>query len=356
MLVRKLDVCLLRAGDVPASRDDFEVVGAFNPGAIKAGGGDEVVLLVRVAERPRERREGFVPLPRWEIVGTTPVVDWVADDELEWIDPRVVRLRESGMLRLTFTSHIRVVRLADGQAVTSVDGPVFAPETRYETYGIEDPRITRIGDTCYFTYVAVSAHGAATALASTQDFVSFERHGVIFHPENKDIVLFDEQIGGEYVAIHRPNPQQHFSPPEMWVARSPDLLHWGRHERLIGGSGTWDTGRTGAGPPPLRVDDGWLLIYHGNERETRQGVVGAYAAGALLLDANDPTRVIARTAEPILTATAPHEVDGFVPNVVFPTGLVRRGDELWLYNGAGDAAVGLTVIDYSDLRAALQPV
>src|SRR3954462_14367114 len=108
MTVRRLSThLLLRPEDVPASRDDFEVVGVFNPGAVRAG--DEVVLLVRVAERPRERRGGFTGLPRWDAVeGLT--IDWLPDEDLDPVDPRVVRRKADGIVRLTFISHLRVVR------------------------------------------------------------------------------------------------------------------------------------------------------------------------------------------------------------------------------------------------------
>src|SRR5271154_4070694 len=108
MTVRRLATqLLLGPGDIAPSREDLEVVGAFNPGAVRAG--DEVVLLVRVAERPRERRPGYTGLPRWDPAGGL-TVDWVAEAELDPVDPRVVRRKADGLVRLTFTSHLRVVR------------------------------------------------------------------------------------------------------------------------------------------------------------------------------------------------------------------------------------------------------
>src|SRR4051794_29690821 len=259
MLRRLFERLLLRPEDLEPSRDDFEVVGVFNPGAVVAD--DGVVLLARVAERPRERRPGVTGLPRWDPdAGLT--IDWVPDDELEPIDPRVVRRRVDGLVRLTFLSHLRVVRCGDGRSVEAVTDVRFEPRSPLEEFGVEDPRITRLDGRYYFTYVAVSRHGAATALASTEDFLGFERHGIIFCPENKDVVLFPERVAGEYVALHRPNAATPFCRPEIWVARSGDLVRWGRHDVLHGGGGDWETGRVGAGPPPLRVPGGWLAIYH----------------------------------------------------------------------------------------------
>lgn len=354
MLKRRSSECLIQPADIPPSRDDFEVVGAFNPGAVATGNGDEVVLLVRVAERPIEIRPGYTGLPRWDIAAGMPVVDWVPDDELNVVDPRIREQKSDGLWRLTFTSHIRVVRSPDGRRIGSTDGPTFVPKLPSEEFGVEDPRITPIDGRFYFTYVAVSRHGAATALASTADFTSFERHGVIFCPENKDVVLFPEQIGGEYVALHRPNPSSPFNMPEMWLARSTDLVHWGRHEYFLGGGGRWDTGRTGAGTPPIRTERGWLEIYHGNQRETIEGVVGAYAAGAVLMDIDEPARITARAPEPILVAETDFERDGFVPNVIFPTAVVERGDALLIYYGAADSATGVLEVSRDELLTTLE--
>jgi predicted GH43/DUF377 family glycosyl hydrolase len=326
---------LLRPGDLPASRDDFEVVSAFNPGAVRLADG-EVMLLVRVAERPRERQSGFTGLPRWDPAdGLT--VDWVSDAELEPIDPRVVRRKADGLVRLTFTSHLRLVRCGDGRSVREVTDVVIRPETEVEEFGVEDPRITPIGARYYVTYVAVSRHGPATALAVTADFRSFERLGVIFCPENKDVVLFPEPIGGAYAALHRPVCGTPFTRPEMWSATSSDLTLWGAHRPLDLGGGAWQSGRVGAGTPPVRADGGWLEIYHGNRHPTRPGEVGTYYGGALLLDPDDPSRVLRRTPEPFFRPEADFEVGGFVPNVVFPTGVIRDGDTLLVYYGAADA-------------------
>jgi predicted GH43/DUF377 family glycosyl hydrolase len=328
---------LLRSEDVPPTRPDFEVVGVFNPGAVWAA--DEVVLLARVAERPRERRPGFTGLPRWDAAGL--VVDWVPDAELTVVDPRVVRRKADGLVRLTFTSHLRVVRCGDGAAVREVTGVTFLPRGEAEEFGVEDPRITPLNGRYYFTYVAVSRHGPATALASTADFRTFERHGIAFCPENKDVVLFPERVGGAFAALHRPVCGTPFTRPEMWVARSPDLMHWGQHAPLSLSGGEWQSGRVGAGCPPLRVPGGWLALYHGNRQPTRPGEVGEYFGGALLLDADDPAKLVARTAEPFMRPEATFEVTGFVPNVVFPTGVVESGDELLVYYGAADAVTAV---------------
>jgi predicted GH43/DUF377 family glycosyl hydrolase len=353
MNVRRLSTrLLLRPEDVPASRVDFEVVGVFNPGAVRAG--DEVVLLVRVAERPRERRPGFTGLPRWDPAGGL-TVDWVPEGELEPIDPRVVRRKADGLVRLTFTSHLRVIRCGDGRAVRAVTAVTFRPQSEVEEFGVEDPRITALDGRFYFTYVAVSRHGPASALASTADFRTFQRHGVIFCPENKDVVLFPERIGESFAALHRPVCGTPFTRPEMWVARSPDLIHWGTHAPLSVPGGAWQSGRVGAGAPPIRVEGGWLEIYHGNRQPTRPGEVGAYYAGAILLDPEDPARVLGRSPEPFFVPEADFEVAGFVPNVVFPTGVVRDQEVILVYYGATDAFTAVAEFSQGELLEAMSP-
>jgi len=234
---RLMNRLLLEPGDVPASRADFEVVSVFNPGAVRRPDG-EVVLLVRVAERPRERRTGYTGLPRWD-PDSGLTIDWVPDLELERLDPRVVRRKADGLVRLTFTSHLRVVLCGSGRAARNIMDATFRPQGELEEFGVEDPRITPLNGRFYFTYVAVSRHGPASALASTHDFRRFERHGVVFCPENKDVVLFPEKLGGAYAALHRPVCGTPFTRPELWVATSPDLIHWGAHAPLAVSGGEW---------------------------------------------------------------------------------------------------------------------
>jgi len=342
--------CLLRPGDVPPSQDDLKVVGAFNPGAVETP--EEVVLLVRVAEAAREQRAGYVALPRWDRGANRVVLDWFTEDEVEFEDARVVIVKSTGRKRLTSVSHFAVCRSRDGRTLDAV-GPIrFLPASESEEYGVEDARITPLEGRFYFTYVAVSRHGVATALASTGDFKTFERHGILFPPENKDVVLFPETIGGRYMALHRPNPAQHFSPPEMWLASSPDLLHWGGHRPFFGSTGDWDRGRVGAGTPPIRTSAGWLEIYHGNDRRPNDTGIGTYSAGALLLNLDDPSRIRAALSE-MLVPEADYEREGFVPNVVFPTGVVTRGSSLLVYYGAADECCAVAEWRLPDLLSRL---
>jgi predicted GH43/DUF377 family glycosyl hydrolase len=339
---------LLGPADVPASNDEFRVLGAFNPGANLFG--RQVVLLVRVAELPRESPPGFVLLPRYSREGRLEV-DKFCTEDIEPTDARVVNCRRTGAARLTSVSHLRIAWAGLDHRIERL-GAAILPEGEWEEYGIEDPRVTRLGGTYYITYVAVSRHGAMTALTSTADFKSFERHGIIFPPENKDVVLLSELIGGEYVALHRPVGRMPFSPPEMWIARSRDLFFWGDHRPLYSGQAAWETGRVGAGAPPVRTPRGWLELYHGNRRPSAPGEIGAYCAGAMLLDLDDPARIARVAQRPVLEPTEPYETQGFVPQVVFPGGVVEASGRVAVYYGAADESTAVAETTWDNLWTA----
>ena len=320
---------LIRPVDVVPSRDDFEVVGTFNAGATRLG--NETVLLVRVAEKPKHRQPDCVIVPIWDAQrGDIELLRVRRDDpELEVADDRVFHYR--GNFHLTSISHLRVARATDGVSFSVEEAPALLPQTPTETFGLEDPRITRIDDDYWITYKAVSHHGITTALAQTRDFKTFLRHGVIFCPENLDVVLFPQKIGGHYAAWTRP-AGRHIGPPAIWAARSNDLLNWGGHEPVLAPRpGYWDSARVGASCVPILTEDGWLIIYHGADASH------LYCAGAVLVAAEDPTHILARSDQPLLWPEAKYEKAGFFPNVVFPTGAALQDDQsVLVYYGAAD--------------------
>ncbi len=349
MIRRLFTRLLIRPEDVSPACDGFEVIGAFNPGAVRTDQG--IMLLVRVAERPQTPPPGFVDLPRWS--EGKLVVDRFQESAVQQIDPRVVKIRETGMARLTFVSHLRTAFSRDGETVDTISGPIVFPEHSREEYGIEDPRITRLDGQFQVTCVCVSRHGAATALLTTTDFRQFERRGIIFCPENKDVVLFPERIADDYVALHRPNGATPFTRPEMWIARSRDLLHWGGHAPLNLPALDWETGRVGGGAPPVRVPEGWLEVYHANCRPARAGEIGTYFGAAVLLDADDPVVVRARSHEAILAPCEEFELRGFAGGVIFPTGVIEADDILLVYYGAADTCTAVTAVSRTELVASL---
>lgn len=351
MLKRGFNQCLLRPSDFRPSQADLEVIGAFNPGVIATEEG--IVLLVRIAEQAAEKRPGYTALPRWDVPSQRVALDWEPNDGLVPVDIRVVRRKRDGLVRLTFTSHLRVCHSRTGRTIDAVADCAFKPANEYEEFGVEDPRLSRIGADYYFTYVAVSRHGAATALASTKDFKSFQRRGVIFCAENKDVVLFPQKVRSEYLALHRPNGATPFTKPEMWLASSPDLIHWGNHRHFMGSGEGWDVGRIGAGTPPLRTEKGWLEIYHGNSRREEEKGIGAYSGGVVLMDLEEPCRIIGVGGQLFVPETD-YERNGFVPNVVFPTGIVRQEQAVLVYYGAADTYTAVVEFSLEEILGRLK--
>lgn len=337
---------ILGPEDVPPSREDFEVIGIFNAGAVRFGG--EVLLLARVAERPVRDDPALLRVPVFDPGGGgIGIRTFRRDDpDLDLSDPRIVVYGKEVLL--SSISHLRLARSRDGVRFDVGPAPALEAASTLEAYGLEDPRITAIDGDLYVTYCSISRCGISTSLARTKDLEDFERLGVIFPPENRDVALFPERIGGRYAALHRPVPH-HFGPPEIWLARSPDLLHWGGHARLLGlRPGSWDSGRMGGGAPPHRTEAGWLAIYHGVDD------AGRYSLGAVLLDLDDPARVIGRSAEPLLAPSAPYETAGFVGNVTFTCGTVLEEDgTLRIYYGVADRAIALAEIAVGEVLASL---
>lgn len=209
-----------------------------------------------------------------------------------------------------------------------------------EHWGIEDPRITKVGDEYLVVYVGYSTAGPVVCLAKTRDFIHWERNGVLMPPEDKDAALFPCTFGERWALIHRPAPAMAGVGAHMWLSFSPDLRHWGDSRVLLSArrGGWWDANKVGIGPPPLLTRDGWLVCYHG-VRVTASGSI--YRLGLALLDRDEPTRVLARGNEWILGPHESYERSGDVPDVVFPCGWVLRddGDTLHLYYGAADSVV-----------------
>ena len=203
----------------------------------------------------------------------------------------------------------------------------------------------------HITYVAVSRLGITTARMTTTDFRSFERHGTIMHPDQKDVVLFPERVDGKYLAFTRPMPGSFGRVLGLWMAESEDLVHWGRHRPIAGPRHRmWDEMRIGASLVPIHTDAGWLEIYHGADRMNRYGM------GALLLDAGDPTKVLARSTRPLLVPDEPYEHDGFLHDVVFPSGHVDLGDgRIRVYYGAADTTICAADLEIDDVLSSLNP-
>jgi predicted GH43/DUF377 family glycosyl hydrolase len=223
-----------------------------------------------------------------------------------------------------------------------------------ERLGVEDPRITRIEDTYYITYTGASVYPCCetnpslyksvpwrcrVGLLSTKDFRTYTKHGCILPDmDNKDVVLFPEKIGDRYVMLHR-------TFPNIWMAYSDDLVRWYDHKLVMRVQpGAWDCDRIGAGAPPIKTEYGWLNFYHGVDHKR------VYRLGVLLLDLDDPSKVIGRSREPILSPEEDWEKVGLVPDVVFTCGAVEMNGHYLVYYGGADKVIGVATMDRSDLR------
>lgn len=227
---------------------------------------------------------------------------------------------------------------ADGLDWLRLDKPVLKPANEQEAKGVEDPRITRIGDTFYMCYTAYWGTLWQIALARSQNLIAWERMGVLLPGErNKDAALFPEKIKGRYCMFHRREPA-------IWIVYSDDLLHWDDHQIVMRPRpGDWDGVKIGANGPPLKTDAGWLFFYHGFAEDK------VYKLGVALLDLKDPTVVLKRQGEPILEPEEEWERHGHMPNVVFSCGQVMADEALYVYYGGADTAIGVATCGQAEV-------
>jgi predicted GH43/DUF377 family glycosyl hydrolase len=338
---------LLTPRDLRPSVAGMEVTCLLNPGVFRYQ--EKTWLLVRVAERPVQV-PGKTSFPILNPDGRLELLEFdSADPRLDLSDPRVINF--DGQDYLTTLSHLRLLSSDDGISFAEPENssPLMGIGN-LETYGIEDCRVSQIGETYYLTYTQVSNNGVGVGLRTTCDWQHFVQKGMIFSPHNKDCTIFEEKIGDKYYALHRP------SSPELggnyiWIAESPDLVHWGNHRCLAHSRpGHWDSARVGAGAAPIRTAEGWLEIYHGATKENR------YCLGALLLDLNEPWKVLARSETPIMEPSTRYEQEGFFGQVIFTNGHLVDGDHLTVYYGAADSVICAAAFSVRSILLSLAPV
>lgn len=242
-------------------------------------------------------------------------------------------------------SHLCAARSKNGVDGWVIDAePTFAPDpANYpeELWGIEDPRITFVPDIGQYiiAYTAFGKSGAGVALATTTDFKSFERLGLVMQANDKDAALLPRRFGGEYALIHRPSTERE---SDMWMSFSPDLQNWGGHTVLLPArrGAWWDSNKIGLSPPPIETKRGWLVMYHG----VRQHASGSiYRLGLALFDLANPAICLRRGQSWIFGPETAYELVGDVGSVVFPCGytVLPDGDTIHLYYGAADSSICL---------------
>jgi predicted GH43/DUF377 family glycosyl hydrolase len=257
-----------------------------------------------------------------------------------------------------YVSRIGYASSSDGFSFTRSKEPVLYPELDYERFGIEDPRLITVDNKTYVTYVVLSDYvknnpSVSTALANTEDFSRYERLGIVTLPgsQDKDVVLFPRTItesdSQRYMLLHRPSswvgPQYNTEKPSIWIAEGDSVTNYNKHSLLIKPEESWEALKIGAGVPPIKTDKGWLVLYHGVNEEH------VYSAGAILLDLKEPTKILGRTRNPILSPEEQFELKGDVNNVVFPTGACILDGKLFVYYGAADKVICLATIELKEI-------
>jgi len=245
--------------------------------------------------------------------------------------------------------------------------PVFGPDVRLWEMSIEDPRLVEIGGRVYMTYVTTPTPAppfavrrrlglpkpeqaySRCAVAEVFDFKEFRRLGVItpYDAEERNTVLFSEKVNGGLAALHR--PANWGERPGIWfsyLTGLPGMMEG--HVEVMRPVEWWESVKIGAGPPPIRTEKGWLLIYHGVDERY------VYRAGVALLDGEKPWKVVSRLSEPVLEPEERYEVEGDVPNVVFPTGAVVVGDYLYVFYGGADKFCCVAVGELREILEALK--
>ncbi len=354
-----VDTLVLVPDDIDLSRSPLAgqlgaetfVLGAFNPALTRLPSGN-LLMMVRVAEALREPvSDGQVHTIRWESTGhgARYVRDAWSLDRADTSDPRSFLLRGGAwrVMALTSLSWLLPVELSpDGLNIIALHyDRIIAPEHSFQCYGIEDPRISRIGERWLMTTCSISPERQSTTLYSSENGLDWRFEDIVLDHQNKDMLIFEGLVDGQYWAQTRPLGDLYFAypPGSEWragpsinLATSPDALHWKpcRQPGIRARSGTQAVARMGGGAPPIRVAGGWLSLWHGVEPKE---VVGIYRTYRALLDAGDPGRVLAMPEAPLLEAnpalTRPIEHQMYVRDVVFTSGIVD-GDA----GDAGDAA------------------
>lgn len=337
---------LLSPADLKPSSKGLEVTCLLNPGVFRYE--DKTWLIVRVAERPAQKA-GLISFPILTPEGTQVIEIALDDPELDAGDPRVISYK--GVDYLTTLSHLRL--LCSEDAIHFYEPEGYQPlvgKGILQSFGIEDCRVTFLENKYFLTFTAVSDNGVGVGLQTTSNWKDFDDHGMMLPPHNKDCAIFEETINGRYYALHRPSSVD-IGGNYIWLAESPDGIHWGNHQCIIKTRpDSWDSARVGAGAAPIKTGKGWLEIYHGANQEHQ------YCLGAFLLDLHDPSKVIARTEEPIMLPSASYELSGFFGNVVFTNGhvLAPDGDTLTLYYGASDEFVCGAIFSIKEILSLLK--
>jgi len=335
------------------------VLGAFNPGLTRLPSGN-LLMMVRVAEALRTPiHDGFVHAIRWDERQGYVLDAWPLD-QADTADPRKFMLRGGGwkVMALTSLSWLLPVELSpDGmQRIAIHYDKAIAPQNSLQCYGVEDARISKVGERYLMTTCSVSPERHSTTLYTSANGLDWTFADIVLDHQNKDMLIFEGLIGGQYWAQTRPLGDLYFAypPGSEWragpsinLATSPDALHWKPCIKpgIRPHAATLATARIGGGAPPILTPDGWLTLWHGVEPKE---IVGIYRTYWSLLDRDDPGKLIRTGEAPLLESrrelTRPIEHQMYLEDVVFTTGIAEHGDCYVVASGEADLACRITHI------------
>jgi predicted GH43/DUF377 family glycosyl hydrolase len=341
------------------------VLGAFNPGLTRLPNGN-LLMMVRIAEALRHPvHDGHVHAIRWD--AGRYVLDAWPPEHADTADPRKFMLPGGGwkIMALTSLSWLLPVELTPhGLAIVAIHyDRAIAPTGDWQCYGVEDARISKVGDRWFMTTCSVSPERHSTTLYLSDNGLDWTFDGIALDHQNKDMLIFEGTIDGEYWAQTRPLGDLYFAypPGSEWragpsinLATSPDGRHWRPHLKpgIRPHANTVATARMGGGAPPVRTDAGWLALWHGVEPKE---IVGVYRTYWSLLDLDDPSRVLKTEHTALLEANAdltrPIDHQMYIRDVVFTTGIADHGDVYVVASGEADLACRITHIPKAHFTA-----
>jgi predicted GH43/DUF377 family glycosyl hydrolase len=354
----KKEALLITPEMIKPSSKYLEVIGTINPAAIRGEDG-KIILYLRVIERLKILEdEKYFYSPRmagedkYELkIDRFEKKEVANHSELDIIFHDTTK-------RLTFVSHLRRVVLDEtGFNILSIDKkPSFYGLSNDSELGVEDPRIVQIEGRYVMTYVSLSRReNISTSLAFSDDLKTWQRKGIIFGEQDKDVVIFPEKIKEKYVAFDRPEGNFQFTPPHIWIAYSDDLFSWGNLKSIsLSKKGDEDYGRIGPGCPPIKTNKGWLLIYHTVTNEKDAFYV--YSGCAALFDLKNPKKLLAKS-KPIILPNKEYELKLYQKKrVVFPTGVVvdKNGKDLLIYSGGRDVITSVRKMSLQKIMDSLK--
>lgn len=352
------EALLITPNMIKPSSKELRVIGTINPAAIRRKDG-KIILYVRVIEQPKileNKRYCYSP----RMVGEKRF-----KVKIDKFDKKSISknsdfdiIFKDNTKRLTFISHLRRIVLDEsGFNILSIDKkPSFYGTSNDSELGIEDPRIVKIEDKYVMTYVSLSRkENISTSIAFSKNLKNWEKKGIIFGEQDKDVVIFPEKIRGKYVAFDRPESNFEFTLPHIWIAYSDDLLSWGNLKSInLLKKSDEDYGRIGPGCPPIKTDRGWLLIYHTVRKDKETPYV--YSGSAALFDLKNPRKLLLKS-EPIFSPKADYELKLYQKKrILFPTGIVADKDKknLLIYAGGGDIVTSVRKISLKKIMASLK--